>query len=83
MNRDPMESLRTYLQQWFPDFGYHRADDLFFGALQADFPEADLLAQVKAFHAWCLDRHPNQRFNYRLTLRKWLANSSSQLPRPP
>ena len=71
-----IEQLSTYLQQWFPDFGYHRADDLFFGALQAEFPQADLLAQMKTFHAWCLDRPTAKPFNYRLTFRKWLSNSA-------
>jgi hypothetical protein len=75
MNPDGISPIRTYLQQWFPDFGYRREDDLFFGALQADFPQADLLTQLKAFHAWCLDRQGSKPINYRLTLRKWLANS--------
>jgi hypothetical protein len=73
-----IEPLRAYLQQWFPDFGYHRADDLFFGALQAEFPQADLLAQMKTFHAWCLDRPAAKAFNYRLTFRKMAVQFGPQ-----
>jgi hypothetical protein len=73
----PPNDLRAYLQQWFPDFGYRPSDDLFFESLGQEFPNLSLLAELKAFHAWCLDRPRGQALNYRLSFRKWLAHAQA------
>jgi len=75
MSHDAHDPLRAYLQQWFPEFSYRPPDDLFFQALEQDFPDLSLLAELKAFHAWCLDRPSHKTLNYRLAFRKWLSHA--------
>jgi hypothetical protein len=73
---DQLDAIRFYLQQWFPDFQYSKKDDLFFAALHAEYPQIDLSCELKAFHAWCLDKAV-AKTAYRLTFRKWLSKASS------
>ncbi len=74
--KEDLERVREYLQKWFPEFGYRSPrDDLFLASLEDDFPHADLVEQIKTFHAWCLDRAGGKPMNYRLTLRKWVSNT--------
>jgi hypothetical protein len=79
---DRIHQIRVYLQQWFPEFNYSPRDDTFLAALHAEFPSIDLLEQLKAFHAWCLDKH-NAEISYRLTFRKWLSRAKPARSQPP
>ena len=71
-----MDEIRDYLENWFPDFAYRNRDDYFFAALYAEFRGVDILDEIKAFHAWCLDRDA-QAMSYRLSFRRWLARGAS------
>ena len=71
-----MDEIRDYLVNWFPDFDYRKRDDYFFAALYVEFPGVDLLDEIKAFHAWCLDRNA-EGMSYRLSFRRWLAKGAS------
>ena len=71
-----MDEIRDYLENWFPDFAYRKRDDYFFAALYAEFRGVDILDEIKAFHAWCLDRN-DERVSYRLSFRRWLAKGST------
>ena len=75
--------LRHYLLSFFPDFQFRPQDRFFFAALLDEFPGADLLAELRTFHAWCLDRQGPRPMNYRLTFRKWVSNAQSRKPPPP
>lgn len=77
---DPFAPLKHYLRAFFPDFHYRYPDDFFFAALREEFPQANLLAEMRTFHAWCLDRSPARPMNYRLTFRKWVSNAQSRKP---
>ena len=79
---DPNARLRHYLRTFFPDFRYRPQDDFFFAALRDEFPQAALLAEMKTFHAWCLDRQGTSPMNYRRTFRKWASNAQSRKPPP-
>lgn len=78
---DLLHEIRSYIQQWFPDFCYRKPDDFFFAALYAEFPTLDLLEEIKTFHAWCLDKH-DQDMNYRISLRRWLRKAVSYRATP-
>jgi hypothetical protein len=80
---DPFATLKRYLRAFFPDFHYRYPDDFFFAALREEFPRADLLAEMRTFHAWCLDRSSARPMNDRLTFRKWVSNAQSRKTPPP
>ena len=73
---DFIEEIRSYLEQWFPDFGYRKPDDYFFAGLYVEFRALDLLEQIKDFHAWCLDKD-DEDMNYRISFRRWLRKAAS------
>ena len=73
---DLLQEIRSYIEQWFPDFSYRKHDDYFFAALYAEFRGLDLLEEIKNFHAWCLDKN-DQQMNYRISLRRWLRKAVS------
>jgi hypothetical protein len=80
MNHSVPEPLKQYLSDWFPEFGFHPRDAAYWGALAQDFPEVDLLEQLKIFHAWSLDRFNGKTATYRLSFRKWLSYASKRPP---
>ena len=71
-----MDEIRHYLQNWFPDFAYSKRDDYLFAALYVEFRGVDILDELKAFHAWCLDRDTDG-ISYRLSFRRWLAKGAT------
>lgn len=73
---DPMDEIREYLQRWFPDFAYCKRDDYFFEALYVEFRDVDILAEIKSFHAWCLDKGAED-MSYRLSFRRWLSKGAT------
>jgi hypothetical protein len=73
---DLLHEIRSYIEQWFPDFCYRKPDDYFFAALYVEFRGLDLLEEIKNFHAWCLDKN-DQQMNYRIALRRWLRKGVS------
>lgn len=77
MSQDPHVRLGPSLQQWFPEFGYRSQDDLFFHSLEEEFSGLSLLAQLKTFHAWCLDQPRHKTLHYRLAFRKWLTRAQT------
>ena len=78
---DLLQEIRGYLQQWFPDFGYHKPDDYFFAALYVEFRGLNLLEEIKDFHAWTLDKG-DEDMNYRISLRRWLRRAVSYRAHP-
>ena len=72
--------ILDYLEQHLPAYPFRRdVDRPFVEELLTDFPQVDLLEQIKAFR-WYYDNGPFARLRKpRLALRRWLVNAK---PRP-
>lgn len=77
---DTTAHILDYLEQHLPAYPFRRhVDRPFVEELVTDFPQVDLLEQIKAFR-WYYDNEPFARLRQpRLALRRWLVNAK---PRP-
>jgi len=68
--------LIDYLEHHLPGFPFLRATDiLFVRELQQDFPELNLLEEIKTFR-WYFDEDlPSKKRTHRAAIRRWLARS--------
>ena len=71
------EKILAYLQEQLPDYPYRAdLDEAFIAELAADFPDLDILEEIKSFR-WYYDNAPLARVkNVRLALRRWIANAN-------
>ncbi len=71
------EKILAYLQEQLPDYPYRAdLDAAFIAELAADFPDLDILEEIKSFR-WYYDNAPLARVkNVRLALRRWIANAN-------
>lgn len=69
--------ILTYLEQQLPGYPFDpQLDPLFVAELAADFPQVDLLEEIKTFR-WYYDNAPLARVkNIRVALRRWVANAN-------
>lgn len=76
-NIDPTtHDILDYLEHHLPGYPFLRATDtLFVEELQRDFPQLDLLEEIKTFR-WYFDDHlSSKKRTHRASLRRWLARS--------
>ena len=71
------EQILAYLQELLPGYPYRAdLDAAFIGELAADFPDLDILEEIKSFR-WYYDNAPLSRVeNVRVALRRWIANAN-------
>ena len=71
------EKILAYLQEQLPNYPYRAdLDAAFIAELAADFPDLDILEEIKSFR-WYYDNAPLARVkNVRLALRRWIANAN-------
>ncbi len=71
------EKILAYLQELLPGYPYRAdLDAAFIGELAADFPDVDILEEIKSFR-WYYDNAPLSRVeNVRVALRRWIANAN-------
>ena len=71
------EKILAYLQELLPGYPYRAdLDAAFIGELAADFPDVDILEEIKSFR-WYYDNAPLRRVeNVRVALRRWIANAN-------
>ena len=71
------ETILAYLQELLPGYPYRAdLDAAFIGELAADFPDVDILEEIKSFR-WYYDNAPLSRVeNVRVALRRWIANAN-------
>ena len=71
------EQILAYLQELLPGYPYRAdLDAAFIGELAADFPDLDILGEIKSFR-WYYDNAPLSRVeNVRVALRRWIANAN-------
>ena len=71
------EKILAYLQELLPGYPYRAdLDAAFIGELAADFPDIDILEEIKSFR-WYYDNAPLRRVkNVRVALRRWIANAN-------
>ena len=71
------EKILAYLQEQLPDYPYRpELDAAFIAELTADFPDVDILEEIKTFR-WYYDNAPLTRVkNVRVALRRWIANAN-------
>ena len=69
--------ILAYLQHSLPGYPYDPdVDHDFVDELVADFPQSDVLEEIKAFR-WYHDNQPAARVrNLRLAIRRWIVNGS-------
>ena len=74
-NVDPVATdVLLYLRDKLPGYTFQLAlDTLFVRELLDDFPDVDLLEEIKTFR-WYYDRELGKK-NLRASIRKWLANT--------
>jgi hypothetical protein len=77
MNRDLCDTILRYLQHRMPSYPFDITVDLdFVDELLEDFPNSNVLEDIKAFR-WFYDNAPAARVkNLRLAIRRWVANGS-------
>ena len=70
------DQILAYLQELLPGYPYRAdLDAAFIGELAADFPNVDILEEIKSFR-WYYDNAPLARVkNIRVALRRWIANA--------
>ena len=70
------DQILAYLQVLLPGYPYRAdLDAAFIGELAADFPNVDILEEIKSFR-WYYDNAPLARVkNIRVALRRWIANA--------
>lgn len=70
--------LKLVAQRLFTQMNPESPDDqIFFQELLLEFSnQLDVLDQLKKFHAWCLDQHPQRILNCRFRFRSWLGNAA-------
>lgn len=65
--------LLDYLQFGVLGFPYsHEHDSWFFGMLDEEFHEFDLLEQMKEYYPWAIDNLGSAKKNFRFCFRMWL-----------
>ena len=71
-----ISELSKIAQSHFLNFNSTENDSQYFQSLYDDFSEdLNVVAQLKLFHAWCLDQHPQRITNTRLRIRSWMQNA--------
>ena len=78
------EQILAYLREHLPDYPFHpEMDPPFVSELAEDFPEVDILEEIKTFR-WYYDNAPLARVkNVRVALRRWIANAKPAYPSSP
>jgi len=71
------DQILAYLQEQLPDYPFQvDLDASFVAELAADFPDVDILEEIKTFR-WYYDNAPLARVkNIRVALRRWIANAN-------
>ena len=71
--------ILAYLESRLPGYPYSPAiDPDFVNELVDDFPQVNVLEEIKTFR-WYHDNDPTSRVaNLRLAIRRWIANASSR-----
>lgn len=70
------DEILDYLEHHLPGYPFLRSTDvLFVQELQRDFPELDLLEEIKTFRWYFDDDLSSKKRTHRASLRRWLARS--------
>ena len=71
--------ILAYLEHQLPDYPLRpELDAPFVDELVHDFPDVDILEQIKTFR-WYYDNQPLARVkNVRVALRRWIANANGR-----
>ena len=77
MNRDLCDSILRYLQERLPGYPFDITVDVdFIDELLEDFPNVNVLEEIKTFR-WYHGNAPATRVkNLRIAIRRWVANGS-------
>jgi hypothetical protein len=69
-------TILAYLDQRMPDYPFDLAVDRpFVAELLEDFPDIDILDQIKALRWYNADAPPPNLATYRSTIRRWLSSA--------
>ncbi len=72
----PRERILHYLERRLPDYPFDsKIDDDYVEELLEDFPEINVLAEIKTFRWYYNNRPFADAEKPRLVLRRWLANA--------
>jgi len=76
-----MAASLEYLEYQIPNYPFdRRLDELFVAELLADFPDVELVEEIKTFR-WHYDSDPVARVsNPRVALRRWMSSSTPNVP---
>jgi hypothetical protein len=76
---DDVGRLIWYLEMYFKEYPFHwDTDMLFFRQVLDEFPELDVLEELKRFRVWLLDKGESQCSNYRSRFRNWLVKAGKR-----
>jgi hypothetical protein len=71
-----LNDLLYFARNWFEEYPYSIIKDPgYFELLLDEFPDLDLLYEIRLYHAWTLDQVGRRPFHYRLLFRLWLMHS--------
>ena len=71
-----LELRYLHLLKSIPNYTFNFEKDLsFIRDLLTDFPELDILKEIRNWKTWLLDKNLKGKINYRSRLRRWLQNS--------
>jgi hypothetical protein len=78
-NESLVWSLLDYLRDELPGYCFEdNVDTPFIRELLADFPETDILEEIKLFR-WCRNNEPfSETTNQRVTLRRWISRAAAR-----
>ena len=73
---DPCQAILDYLDRQMPGYPFEpQLDRLFVQEMDRDFPDVDILEQLKAFR-WYYDNDPaGKHSNLRLAVRRWVGKA--------
>ncbi len=76
---DGLQGFFSYIDEHFKEYPFHlERDGIFFRQLLEEFPELDVLDELKRFRVWHLDREIPVRGGCRKRFRNWLIRSGEQ-----
>jgi hypothetical protein len=72
-----LDLILEYLEQSFNDYPYDKElDSSYYQVLLNEYPNCDILTELKLFHAWTMDKKA-KGLNHRLSFRKWLIKTTN------
>jgi hypothetical protein len=82
-NQGRLLQVLSYLETSLPGYPFDdEIDNDFVGELLSDFPNIDILDEIKAFRWYYNNKPAAQASTIRLALRRWVARGKPAKPRP-